>query len=85
MNENDIKELIKSDAWIETATCIGVRLEEDGEIVLATPRGIEDLVNLILRPTFSTEKGLKDFKRRITEKKWLEKWPKLTIDYAKKI
>lgn len=63
--------------WVETATCIGVTLDENDHLRLATPRGISDLVNLILKPTHSHENEL--FFQRIKDKKWLEKWPKLKV------
>ena len=37
--------------WVETATCIGVKIDKNNKLILSTPRGIDDLVNLILRPT----------------------------------
>ena len=64
--------------WVETATCIGVKIQKE-KIVLITPRGIEDLVNLIVRPTPKFKKDLKTFNQRIKNKKWLKKWPKLRI------
>ena len=64
--------------WVETATCIGVKIQKE-KIVLTTPRGIEDLVNLIVRPTPKFKKHLKTFNERIKNKKWLKKWPKLRI------
>ncbi len=65
--------------WVETATCIGVKL--DGKtVVLAAPHGIHDLVNLILHPTSLTKKGLEIFNQRIKNKKWLTKWPRLKIE-----
>ncbi len=64
--------------WVETATCIGVKIQKE-KIVLTTPRGIEDLVNLIVRPTPKFTKDLKTFNERIKNKKWLKKWPKLRI------
>ncbi len=64
--------------WVETATCIGVKIQK-GKIVLTTPRGIEDLVNLIVRPTPKFKKDLKTFNERIKSKKWFKKWPKLRI------
>lgn len=65
--------------WVETATCIGVKIEKNNKVVLATPRGIDDLVNLVLRPTsiFDNEKNI--FKNRVKKKEWLKKWPKLKI------
>lgn len=64
--------------WVETATCVGVKLKK-GKLVLKTPRGIEDLINLILRPTPKFKKDLKTFKDRIRNKKTLEKWPRLKV------
>lgn len=68
--------------WAETATCIGVKLEK-GKLVLLAPHGINDLVNLIARPNplykklYAHDPGV--FQRRVKEKKWIEKWPKLRV------
>lgn len=35
--------------WVETATSVGVTMV-DGELKIVAPHGIEDLVNLIIRP-----------------------------------
>lgn len=64
--------------WVETATCVGVRLHR-GKAILTAPHGIDDLVNLILRPTPGAYSDTKHFERRLTEKHWLEKWPQLKI------
>lgn len=64
--------------WVETATCIGVRLSNERKIVLCTPRGIDDLVNLRLRPT-PDYKNTITFTERAEKKKWLLKWPMLKI------
>jgi len=68
--------------WVETATCIGVRLNEKDELELTTPLGIDDLVNLIVRPNpiIPFDKDL--FEKRIKEKKWLTLWPKLKVIYS---
>lgn len=66
--------------WVETATCVGVKLEKN-KVILAAPLGIEDLVNLILRPNPKNKSGIQTFKTRIKEKEWLKKWPKLKIVY----
>lgn len=65
--------------WVETATCIGVRLLENDEVQLSTPRGIKDLVNLILRPSITTPEGIRNFDSRVKNKNWLIKWPKLKV------
>ena len=68
--------------WAETATCIGVRLKNN-KLELVTPHGIEDLVNLIVKPIPGYSKkysfNTTVFKKRVRDKKWLEKWPKLKI------
>lgn len=65
--------------WVETATCVGVKIDEKNNIVLTAPHGVGDLVNLILRPTpdSGAEKG--KFEERIANKEWLKKWPKLKV------
>ena len=65
--------------WVETATCIGVRLDDKNELVLTAPHGIDDLVNLTLRPTKGSYKDTKMFEERIAKKNWLIKWPKLKV------
>ncbi len=70
--------------WPETVTCIGVRLE-DRKLKLIAPHGIEDLVNLVVRPIPKIKLLYKHdpnkFENRMEEKKWLQKWPKLKIAY----
>jgi hypothetical protein len=66
--------------WVETATCVGIRLDQNNQLVLSAPRGIDDLVNLILRPISNTPEKVAMFSQRIKDKKWLEKWPKLRIE-----
>jgi hypothetical protein len=65
--------------WPETATCIGLKLEK-GELKMIAPYGIDDLINLIIRPSPKFSLGKVRVKQRVEEKKWLEKWPKLKFD-----
>lgn len=64
--------------WPETATGLGVKLE-NGNLKLIAPCGIDDLVNLIVRPCPKFPGGLKIFKERVKNKQWLTKWPKLKL------
>lgn len=64
--------------WVDTPTCVGVTLVR-GEPKIIAPHGIDDLVNLIVRPSPSHRGNLNTFYHRIESKKWLEKWPKLKI------
>ncbi|MAZ40798.1 hypothetical protein CL654_01635 [bacterium] len=66
--------------WPETATGIGVRLE-NGDLKLIAPHGIEDLVDLVVRisPKFPNPNAVEIVKERVRTKKWKAKWSKLTV------
>lgn len=64
--------------WPETSTCIGVYLNNDNEIRVIAPYGLDDLFNIVLRrnPKRVTKEV---FEKRITQKNMIEKWPKMSI------
>lgn len=64
--------------WVETATCVAVTLK-NGELEIIAPHGIDDLVNLIVRPSPTRTDNLDLFYNRIEDKQWLLKWPKLKV------
>lgn len=64
--------------WPETATSVGVYLDGGG-LKLVAPYGIDDLVNLVVRPSPKFPDGAGRVKERMTQKKWIEKWPKLRV------
>lgn len=63
--------------WVETATCIGVRLTTKNEVEVTAPHGISDLVSGLLRPV--PDRDLTTFETRIRRKGWRDRWPKLRI------
>ncbi len=65
--------------WSETATCVGVRLEKDDSLTIAAPHGLDDLMNLIVRPVPKPYQSLELYERRLGEKRWQKIWPRLTI------
>lgn len=66
--------------WPETATATAARLTSVGGIEIANPFGFDDLVGLILRPTHPDRPDkLAAFEMRMHEKRWLERWPRLTV------
>ena len=65
--------------WIETPTCVGVRLEKDDSFTICAPHGLEDLFNLIVRPTTIASQNLLRYNKRIKENNWIKNWPKLKI------
>ncbi|MDE8564097.1 nucleotidyltransferase family protein [Anoxybacillus rupiensis] len=66
----------------ETATALGVRLDEKGVVVLAAPWGVEDVCQLLVKPTpyfCETKKRAQMYEERVRRKKWTSIWHKLTI------
>lgn len=64
--------------WPETATAIAVRRNEAGGCEIAAPLGLDDLFDLVLRPTprFRRDKRA-IYEDRIRSKSWSETWPLL--------
>lgn len=62
-------------SWTSTITCIGVRLEE-GKMIITSPYGLDDLINMIIRPVKKETSRINYYEKA---KKWQKKWPKLKI------
>ncbi|MDP7545665.1 MAG: nucleotidyltransferase family protein [Alphaproteobacteria bacterium] len=62
--------------WLETPTCVAVRLNAAGQLELAAPHGIDDLVNLTVRPTPAGQRRKQAYRERLENKNWLQNWPK---------
>ena len=68
----------------ETVTALGVKLDNENNVVLTAPYGLEDVINLEVKPTpyFSETMGLAAiYEQRIIKKNWKSIWPKLTIHH----
>jgi uncharacterized protein len=66
--------------WPETATAVGVRLGALEEIEVAAPLGLDDLFDLIVRPTAAFRAGKRQvYLERLATKGWSETWPGLRI------
>jgi uncharacterized protein len=63
-------------SWPETATAIAARLSGHRVEMLA-PHGIQDLVNLIVRPTPAFAQKQSIYNARIASKDWARRWPGL--------
>lgn len=66
--------------WPETATAVAVRLGVGDVVEVAAPFGLDDLFNLIVRPTakFQTDKR-QVYLNRLRSKNWLATWPNLKV------
>jgi hypothetical protein len=66
--------------WVETATCIAVKLKE-GKLSYLFCYGTEDLFGMVVRPVpyFKTGGPVGVYQDRILKKQWKARWPSLTI------
>lgn len=66
----------------ETATAIGIKLDQDNQLQLAAPCGIQDLINLLVKPTplyKKTAEHARIYENRLKQKNWQALWPNITI------
>lgn len=63
--------------WVEVATCVGVRLEDDDSLTVCAPYGLGDLFELKLGKVPMVSEAF--FLARVKQKGWLEKWPCLVF------
>ena len=65
-------------SWLTIPTCVGITLNEHDQIEVYSPYGLDDLLDMIVRPNLS--RGI-DSKPSYIEKtdRWKKVWPKLTI------
>jgi len=66
----------------ETVTALAVKLDEKNKVILTAPHGIQDVINLIVKPTpYFLE--LKDrmlvYEKRVRNKSWKVKWSKIEV------
>lgn len=66
--------------WVETATCVAVRLKQK-KLSYLFCYGTADLFGLVARPIpeFKSPEMLPTFYERVEKKRWQEKWPNLTV------
>ncbi|CAN7272873.1 nucleotidyltransferase family protein [Paenibacillus sp. LjRoot153] len=66
----------------ETATALGLALDDQDNVRLAAPCGVDDVLQVIIRPTsyFSESKHLAAiYEKRIVQKNFKGKWHKVTV------
>lgn len=66
----------------ETATALGVTLDEQDNVVLTAPCGIEDVLTLQVKPTphfLETKARITMYEKRLQKKNWQSKWLNITI------
>lgn len=85
---NDIPPYISSEDAIskfpETATALGVKIDKDNNLVLTAPCGIDDVINLELKPTSyfqETKERAAIYEERIIKKNWKAIWHKIKVHH----
>ena len=68
--------------WLETPTCVAVRLRADDAIEIVAPYGLRDLFAMTIRPTPRGQARKVEYQARIEAKRWHERWPNVTIELA---
>lgn len=66
----------------ETATALGVKLDDKNNVLLIAPCGISDVVSLEVKPTpffTKTKERVEIYQDRITKKNWKSTWINLKI------
>ena len=66
----------------ETATALGVTLDKNNHLYLTAPCGMEDLIELNVKPTpyfIENTHLMRIYNERVLKKNWQATWPKITI------
>lgn len=66
--------------WLETPTCVAVRLDAEDRFEILAPYGLEDLFAMAIRPTPRGRVRRQEYVARLTGKRWLERWPGATAE-----
>jgi uncharacterized protein len=68
----------------ETATALGLKLDENNNVLLTAPYGINDLVNLEIKPTpyfTETYERAAIYEERLIKKNWKSIWYKVKVNH----
>lgn len=66
----------------ETATALGLKLDDQDKVILAAPCGIDDVLKMMIKPTPYFSKGQElaaIYEKRIVQKNLKAKWNKVTV------
>ncbi|WP_139998226.1 nucleotidyltransferase family protein [Paenibacillus paridis] len=66
----------------ETATALGLTLDDDDQVRLAAPCGIADAIQMKVRPTpffAGSAERLSYYEQRIARKNWKQRWPLIQV------
>ncbi|WP_223067919.1 nucleotidyltransferase family protein [Paenibacillus caui] len=71
----------------ETATALGLKLDARHRVILRAPCGIEDVLNMVVRPSpyflkLGSAQGASIYERRLVTKNWQAIWQRIKVVHA---
>ncbi|UII56549.1 nucleotidyltransferase family protein [Cytobacillus spongiae] len=69
----------------ETVTALGVKLDENDNVILTAPCGIHDVINMEVKPPpyfMETKERMLIYEERIRKKNWQSIWNKVKVNYV---
>jgi uncharacterized protein len=66
--------------WLESATCVALRLAADDSLTVIAPHGLADLLDLKSRPTPRGRAGYAAYLARMRRKDWPSRWPRVRVE-----
>jgi len=66
--------------WLETATCVAVRLTRRGTIDVIAPYGLGDVLSLRSRPTPAGRRKPDQYAARMAARNWPATWPWVRVE-----
>jgi len=69
----------------ETVTALGVKLDENDNVILTAPHGIHDVINMEVKPVtyfMETKERMLIYEERIRKKNWQSIWEKIIVNHA---
>jgi uncharacterized protein len=69
--------------WIETPTCGGIRIEPNGRLRIVAPHDLGEnwSLRVVRNPLVPPLPAL--FNDRVRQKRWIEDWPRLHVEWAR--
>ena len=65
-------------SWPETATAVGIRLDDDDRLHVIAPCGLDDLFAMVVRRN-PARVSIETYRQRIASKRYAQRWPRVTI------
>ena len=65
-------------SWPEYATSVGLWLDTDGSLHVIAPHGLHDLFSITVRRN-PTRVSPETYRQRLQEKRYLQRWPRVTV------